>query len=105
MSDGILMRVIVPLLVGCLLSCLINIGINKLQMGTKVAVLPNSVLNYKNQSAPLNPITDLTPISLLQVFKWTVIPSFLSLIIWGIIIWFVTRSKNTVPLNPLNPEP
>ena len=96
MSSGKLMRVVVPLLIGCLLSCLLNIGINKIQMGTKVAVLPNSVLNYKNQSVPLNTSTDLTPISLVQILKWMAIPSCLSLIIWGIIIWFVTRSKDSV---------
>jgi hypothetical protein len=94
-------KVLVPLLVGCLLSCCINTGVYKVVMGSKVAVLPNSISNYKNQTATLNVTTDLTPVSFMQMIKWTLAPACLTFIIWGVIIWFVTRGKDSakVPIN------
>ena len=89
-------KVLVPLLVGCLLTSCINTGVYKVVMGSKVAVLPNSISNYKNLSTPLNPIIDLNPVSFGQMIKWTLAPSCLTFIIWGVIIWFVTRGKDSV---------
>lgn len=76
------MTVFVPILVGCLITCFVNVSMNKILMGSKTAILPDTVEKLKNQSIPGK---DVKPIDLKQVIIWAILPTILTAAVWGII--------------------
>jgi hypothetical protein len=99
MAKSLLMKVVVPLIVGCLLTCCLNTVIYKLQMGSNTVILPESAAVYLGQVKPINQTKDLEPIGFKHVFKWTLAPACFTFIIWGIILWFSTREEVSVKQN------
>jgi hypothetical protein len=89
-----MVKLLIPLLIGSLLSCSLSIGIVKLQLNSKVAILPEKINKYQKDSMPI--VTkDLNEVKFKDILKYSAIPFCLSFIIFGIVIYFVTKKPST----------
>jgi len=85
-----LMNLLLPIIAGCLLSCCLSVLINNFQYGKKVVKLDKNLEDYKNEDCIPN--DNATDVNMMQSLKWSIIPAIINLMIWGGIIWFITRS-------------
>ncbi len=83
--DTLSMSLIVIL--GCLLTCCLSVFINNLQYGKNIVKLDKNLDNYKNEDAV--PINEVNDVNMMQILKWSILPSIQNLIIWGLIIIFI----------------
>ena len=83
------MKLLLPIIAGCLLSCCLNVLINNIQYGKNVVKLDKDLEDYENDE--YIPNSHVSDVNMLQSLKWNIIPSIINLMIWGGIIWFITR--------------
>ena len=88
-KPSILMKLGLPIIAGCLLTCFLNIIINRFQYGKKIVKLNHNLNEYENEQCI--PPSDASVTDMKQSLKWSIIPAILNLIIWGGIIWFLTK--------------
>ena len=92
-KPSMLMKLVLPIVAGCLITCCLSVLINSFQYGKKVVKLDKNLDDYnKDQCIPPN---DASSANMMQSLKWSIIPAILNLIIWGGIIWYVTKPTNT----------
>ena len=84
-----LMKLVLPIIVGCLLSCCLSVLINNFQYGKKVVKLDKNLDDYQNEDCIPN--GDAVDVNMMQSLKWSIIPAIFNLIVWGIVIWFITK--------------
>lgn len=80
----------IPAIVGCLLTCILNILINRFTYGKTVVKLDKNIDNYENEID----IKEVSDINMTQHLKWSIIPSILNLLVWAGIIWYITKPKS-----------
>jgi hypothetical protein len=92
-KPSMLMKLVLPIVAGCLLTCCLSILVNSFQYGKKVVILSKNLDDYdKDKCIPPN---NASKADMMQSLKWSIIPAILNLIIWGAIIWFVTKPGKT----------
>ena len=84
-----IIKLVLPVITGCLLSCCLSVLINNFQYGEKVVKLNKNLDDYKNED--VIPIVDATDVNMVQSLKWSIIPSIINLIVWVVIIWLITK--------------
>lgn len=88
-----LMKFTLSIITGCLLSCCLSIIMHNFYYGKKVVILDKNLNDYANEeSIPRNNVTN---VNMMQGFKWSIVPAIFNLIVWIIIIWFITKSPKT----------
>jgi hypothetical protein len=85
-----LMKLVLPIIAGCLLSCCLSVLINNFQYGKKVVKLDKNLDNYKDEDAI--PYVEATDVNMVQSLKWSIIPAIFNLIVWAGIIWLITKT-------------
>lgn len=91
-QNSVLINVFMYLLVGCIITCYLNIIVNNLQYGNTIVKLDKDFDTYKNNKSSNKsgnniPIGEATNINFAQILKWDIIPTIINLTVWGTIIW------------------
>ena len=84
-----LMKLVLPVIAGCLLTCCLNVLLNQFYYGKKVVKLNKNLGDYVKDD--YIPHSDVVNINMSQTLKWSIIPAIFNLIIWAGIIWFITQ--------------
>ncbi len=98
-KSSILMKLVLPVVTGFLLTWCLTIIVNYFQYGKNLVKLDSNLDEYKIDECI--PPDEAKQINTMQNLKWSIIPAIFNLIIWGGLIWFVTRS----PTNSDDNEP
>ena len=83
-------KILMPLIVGCLLACCLNVMSGSMGY-KKVAMLKNPVSSYEGDI----PSEDVESVKMMQLLKWNVVPSIFALIIYGGCLYYVTKGKSS----------
>jgi hypothetical protein len=96
-KPSMVMKLVLPVVAGCLLTCCLSVIINYFQYSNKLVKLDKDLDDYNVDECI--PPYEAEKTTMIQTLIWSIMPATINLLVWGGIIWFITRPVKNLDNN------